>query len=75
MKKYLVLGACFLLNGCSYFTINSTMCEQVAGEPNVVMSQECKDYSEKDAEKAFNKVRDDKKVSDKDIKFDTDEEK
>jgi len=61
-------------SGCANFTINATMCDQIASEPNAVMPQECRDYSEKEADKAFNKVVDDKKVSDKDIKFNKEEE-
>jgi hypothetical protein len=45
------------------------MCEQIASEPNSVMPNECQDYDEKKADKAFNKVVNEKKVTDKDIKF------
>jgi len=64
-----------VFSGCSYFTINATMCDEIASQPNTVMPQECRDYSEKEADKAFNKVVDDKKVADKDIKFEKEEEK
>jgi len=73
MYKLAILTA-LTLSGCSNFTINATMCEQIASEPNAVIPQECRDYSEKEADKAFNKVVDDKKVADKDIKFDKEEE-
>jgi len=73
MYKYgLIIALSF--SGCSYFTVNGAMCEQIASEPNAVVPDECRDYSEKEADKAFNKVIEDKKVADKDIKFDKDEE-
>ena len=61
-------------SACSYFTFNGTMCDQIASDPNAVMPQECKNYDEKKAEKAFDKVVQEKKVSDKDIKFNKEEE-
>ena len=66
MYKLLIFMALFL-SGCANFTITAAMCEQIASEPNAVMPQECRDYDEKEAEKAFNKVVDDKKVSDTDL--------
>ena len=62
-----------LLSGCANFRVNGTMCDQVAYEPGVSVPQECQDYDEKKADKAFNKVVEEKKVSDKDIKFDKEE--
>ena len=41
----------FLLSGC-YFTVNGTMCDQIRTDPNAVVPQECRDYNEKDADKA-----------------------
>jgi len=73
MYKYGLFIA-LTLSGCSHFTINGTMCDQIASEPNAVMPEECRDYNEKEADKAFNKVVEEKKVSDKDIKFDKEEE-
>lgn len=63
-----------LLSGCANFTVNAAMCEKIASEPGVTMPQECKNYSEKKAQKVFNKVVEEKKVSDKDIKFNKEEE-
>ncbi len=63
-----------LLSGCANFTVNAAMCDKIASEPGAVMPQECKNYSEKKAQKAFNKVVNEKKVSDKDIKFNKEEE-
>lgn len=73
MYKLTTLIALFL-SGCSNFTVNATICEQIASEPNAVVPQECRVYDEKEADKAFNKVVEEKKVSDKDIKFDKEEE-
>ena len=72
MYKYIIFIA-LVLSGCANFTINSTMCDQVAREPGTTMPQECIDYNEIDADKAFHKVVQEKKVSDKDIKFDKEE--
>jgi hypothetical protein len=69
MYKYLSLTA-LLLSGCAEITINGTMCDQIATEPNTQMPQECRNYNEKEADKAFHKVIEEKKVSDDDIKFD-----
>ncbi len=41
----------FLLSGC-YFTLNGTMCDQIRTDPNAVVPQECRNYNEKDAQKA-----------------------
>jgi hypothetical protein len=70
MKNLLYICVVILLGGCSGVVVNGTMCDQVKSEPNVVGSQECRDYNEEDANKAFDKVVDEKKVNDKDIKFD-----
>ncbi|MDF1883192.1 hypothetical protein JHD49_04500 [Sulfurimonas sp. SAG-AH-194-C21] len=72
MYKITVLIA-LILSGCANFTINGTMCDQVAREPGATVPQECRDYNEKEADKAFHKVVEEKKVSDKDIKFDKEE--
>ena len=72
MYKLSILTA-LLLSGCANFSVNGTMCDQIASQPNAVIPQECREYNEKEADKAFNKVVDEKKVSDKDIKFDKEE--
>ena len=65
MYKTAILLA-LLMSGCSYFTFNATMCEEIASQPNKTVPQECKNYDEKEADKAFDKVVQEKKVSDKD---------
>jgi len=65
----LVFMTALAFNACSNIKVTPVICEELASEPGAVMPTECKDYSEKEAEKAFNKVVDEKKVSDKDLEF------
>ena len=76
MIKILVACCALLaLSACSHVKISAAMCDQIMNDPShPQIPQECRDYSEKEAEKAFNKVTDEKKVSDQDIKFIRDEE-
>ena len=71
----LLLALAFVLSGCANFTIGGTMCDQVGNELGMTASKECRNYNEAEADKAFNKVVEDKKVSDKDIEFHQEEEK
>jgi hypothetical protein len=41
----------------SGFSFNSTMCDKIASQPNQFMPEECRNYNEKEAEKAFNKTK------------------
>lgn len=41
----------FAFSGCS-FTVNAAMCDQIRTDPNQVVPQECRNYNEKEAEKA-----------------------
>ena len=68
MYKYiLVIG--LLFSGCSYFTINATMCDKIASEHGD-MPRECINYSEEDAQKAFDKTKTKTSGSEKeDLKF------
>ncbi len=54
-KYYLV--ALFIFSGCSNVTFNATICDQIASEPNAVVPQECRKYSEEEAQKAFDKTQ------------------
>jgi hypothetical protein len=74
MIKFLLLPMAFMVSGCSYFTFNGTMCDEIASDPQATVPQECRNYDEKKADKAFNKVVNEKKVADKDITFDKEEE-
>lgn len=62
-----------LLGGCANFTIQGTMCDEIEREQGATVPKECRNYNEEEADKAFNKVVDEKKVSDKDIEFDIEE--
>ena len=56
-----------LLSGCSHFTFNKQMCEQIISEPNSVIPRECKPYVEEDAQKAFDNTKGKVQTSDEDI--------
>ena len=68
MIKILILAILFF-TGCSNVTITAAMCDKLESDPTATVPQECKAYSEKEADKAFNKVVNEKKVSDSDIEF------
>ncbi|WP_457749690.1 hypothetical protein [Sulfurimonas sp.] len=68
MVKILILTTLFFA-GCSNITITAAMCNKLEQDPNAMVPQECRAYSEKEADKAFNKVINEKKVSDSDIEF------
>lgn len=74
MYKILILLA-LVLSGCAYFTISATMCDQIAKEPGATIPEECRNYNEKEADKAYNKLVEEKKVSDQDIEFNKEEDK
>jgi len=74
MYKILLLMV-VTLSGCSNFKITASMCDNLQREPgNTEIPKECRDYDEDEATKAFEKVVDKKKVSDKDIEFDLERE-
>jgi len=73
MYKIAIVIALFL-SGCSHFRVNATMCDTIENEPGATVPQECQNYDKKRADKAFNKVVDEKKVSDKDLKYKKDDE-
>jgi len=64
MYKILLISL-IIFSGCSTVTYNATICDEIASEPNVVLPQECRKYSELEATKAFNKTKHEKAVSDK----------
>lgn len=59
----------FILSGCSYFTFNATMCEQIASDPHATIPKECRVYNEEEAEKAFNKTKNNKLKDDESVEF------
>ena len=73
MWKYLVV-AVLVFNGCSNIEFNVAMCEKIASEPGATVPQECRNYSEEEAQKAFDKVNNEKAESKEDIvEFNRDE--
>jgi hypothetical protein len=66
MLKISLISMLFFV-GCSNFTVNAAMCEQIAADPHATMPQECRNYVEKDAEKAFNKTKHDKIKNNEDL--------
>ena len=54
----ILLVTIFIFTGCSYFTFNAKMCDQIASDPHATVPQECIEYNEEKAEKAFNKPKD-----------------
>lgn len=56
MYKILLLAVFIIFSGCSYFTFNATMCDQIASDPHQTMPEECRNYSEEEAGKAFDKT-------------------
>ena len=68
MIKISILALLFL-TGCTHFTITAAMCERLERDPTATVPQECKAYSQKEAQKAFNKVENEKKISDADLEF------
>ena len=73
MYKFLLPIALLLISGCSNFTVTATMCDKIASEPGTTMPQECRAYNEKEADRAFHKIANEKKISEKDIKFEKEE--
>ena len=56
MYKY-ILVLSLLFSGCSYFKFNTAMCDQIASDPNAIIPQECRNYNEEEAQKAFDKTK------------------
>ncbi len=72
LKIYLI--TVFALAGCSSVTFNGTMCDQIASDPHATMPEECRNYSEAEAEKAFNKTKDKHESTENIIEFSKDED-
>ena len=56
MWKYLVI-AIFVFGGCSNIEFNAAMCDKIASEPGSTIPQECRNYNEEEAQKAFDKTK------------------
>ncbi|MEA3370463.1 MAG: hypothetical protein U9Q40_03920 [Campylobacterota bacterium] len=72
IKIYLI--AIFALTGCSNMTFNATMCNEIASDPHATMPEECRNYSEEEAEKAFNKTQEKQESKENIIKFSKDQD-
>ena len=60
-----------LFSGCSNITFNATMCDQIASDPHAIMPEECRNYVEEEAQKAFDKTKEKQnlEVTDDMVKF------
>ena len=65
----LVVLAVFVFVGCSHFKVSASMCDNINPEQGEI-PQECRNYDEEKATKAFDKVHEENKVSNKDLEFD-----
>jgi hypothetical protein len=70
LKTYLVLA--FLLAGCSNMEFNATMCNSIASDPHATIPEECRNYVESEAQKAFDKTADKHESTENIIKFSKD---
>lgn len=68
MNKLYIL-AILTFTGCSNFTFNATMCDQIASEPGATIPKECMTYVEEDAQKAFDKTKPKQESKEKIIEF------
>jgi len=76
MRTLLLSVTLLFVSGCSNFTINGTICDQVASDPNTQnIPKECRKYNEKEAEKAFFKEKKQKPDVDDNIQFQKKEKK
>ena len=67
MKIFIIAISAVFLAGCSYFTINGSMCDQVMSDPNSMnIPKECKAYDEKKAKEA-SVVKKDDEISKKEM--------
>lgn len=63
MRAVFLLMIVASFGGCANFTVNGTICDQINTEPNTQnIPAECRKYNKKDADKAFNKKKEDKKA-------------
>ncbi|WP_373001852.1 hypothetical protein [Sulfurimonas sp.] len=56
MWKY-YLATLLIFSGCSNITFNASMCDQIASDPQAIMPEECRNYNEEEAKKAFDKTK------------------
>ena len=59
MHKYILISSflfTLLFSGCSYFTVSAAMCGKIASEQGE-LPEDCRNYSEEEAQKAFDKTK------------------
>ncbi len=56
MYKY-YLAIILMFSGCSNITFNASMCDSIASDPQAVMPEECRNYNEEEAQKAFDQTK------------------
>ena len=66
MLKITIASLVFLV-GCSYFTFNASMCEQIASDPHAIMPEECRNYVEEEVQKAYDNTKHEKVESKEDL--------
>ena len=52
MWKY-ILASSLLFSGCSYFEFNAAMCENIGPNDDPAKIEQCRNYNEEEAQKAF----------------------
>ena len=67
MYRLYLIPLVLLLTSCSHFTFNATMCDEIASDPHATMPEECRNYNEDEAKKAFDNTKHDRKESKDDI--------
>ena len=71
MWKFIPILA-LAFSACSSFSINASMCDKIASDPHQMMPEECRNYSEEEAKKAFFKTKTKSQSRDDIIKFSKD---
>lgn len=67
MKYVIAIFGMLALIGCSQFTINASMCNEIASDPHATMPEECRAYVDEEAQKAFDNTIHNKGNSDEEI--------
>jgi hypothetical protein len=71
-----IFALCIFTLSCFAIEFNAPICDKISSEPNSMMPpQECRNYDQKEAKKAYDKVKN-KKIESKGniIKFNRDED-
>lgn len=56
MSKYILVVVLFF-SGCSYFEFNVAMCENIGPNDDPSKIEQCRNYNEEEAQKAFDKTK------------------